>query len=88
MSTNASAKARFMPAPKCVVPALVHLTLAAAGARLASAHCRLGVIRRAISSRTAKRKVVSQSQPPGAHLPNGTGVAVDVGLGARATTHA
>ena len=55
------------PAPRCVVPALRHLTLTRARAGLTRAHCRLGHVRRPNSVPHGRAlRVVAQTPRAGA----------------------
>ena len=68
------------PPPRCVVPRVLGLRLAAARKRITRAKCRVGKIRRA-HVRSAQRvgRVIAQSPRPGTHHPAGTRVSLVVG---------
>ena len=68
----------------CVVPKLIGKTLVAARRAIVAAHCSVGAIRRAVSTRAKQGLVVSQTPPAGAKRARGTRVALVVGLGPRA----
>jgi beta-lactam-binding protein with PASTA domain len=59
------------------------MTLPAAKRTIARAHCRVGKIRRAYSTRFKKGRVTSQKPKPGAVLPKGANVNLVVSLGRR-----
>ena len=68
----------------CVVPKLIGKTLVAARRAIVAAHCSVGAVRRAVSTRAKQGLVVSQTPPAGAKRARGTRVALVVGLGPRA----
>jgi hypothetical protein len=67
------------PAATCTVPALGHLSLRAAKARLRAADCSLGQVRLAAGATKGKGKVVKQFHPAGTQLSRGAPVAVKLG---------
>ena len=67
------------PATKCIVPRVTGKALAAARTALTKAHCGVGKITKAKSSKKNKGKVIAQSPKPGAHLKKGSKVALKVG---------
>jgi peptide/nickel transport system substrate-binding protein len=70
------------PRVRCVVPRVVGQRLAAARARIRRAHCTVGRVRSARSSRRRGR-VVSQRPRPGTRLPRGGRVNLVVSRGSR-----
>jgi hypothetical protein len=78
-----TATAVFKRNPRCVVPALKRKRLSGARRALAAAHCKLGAVRRAYSTRVRSGRVVSQTPAAGARLPNGGRVSVVVSRGPR-----
>jgi hypothetical protein len=70
-------------AAQCVVPSLKGKPLLAARAALQRAHCKLGKVTRAYSSKVRKGRVISQKLVPGARRPGQTGVDVVVSRGPR-----
>jgi hypothetical protein len=70
------------PPTKCRVPRVVGKTLAAATRAIAAAHCRVGRVRRAYSTRVRGR-VVSQSPRVGRTLARGARVSLVVSRGRR-----
>jgi uncharacterized repeat protein (TIGR01451 family) len=69
--------------PNCVVPNLVGQKLAAAKRKLTAAHCKLGKVKKAYSTRVGKGKVQSQSPKARKQLKNGAPVSVVVSRGPR-----
>jgi PASTA domain-containing protein len=70
-------------AATCVVPQLKSKTLPAARAALQKAHCKLGTVTRAYSSKVKKGQVISQKLVPGTRRPGQTAVNVVVSRGRR-----
>ena len=68
------------PLVRCRVPYVVGLTLARARARIRSAHCRVGRVRRAHSARR-REHVISQRPRAGRRLASGSRVALVVSMG-------
>jgi streptogramin lyase len=62
----------------CTVPALVGLTLGAARAKLAAAHCKLGTVSRHGRGHHRKGTIIGQRPPAGTALANRAAVAVTV----------
>jgi uncharacterized repeat protein (TIGR01451 family) len=83
MNANHSVTAGFAKNPKCKVPKVVGLTLAKAKAKIKKAHCRVGKIRKKLSSRKKKGRVLSQKPKPGKILASGSKVNLTVGKGPR-----
>ena len=83
MSVDRSVTAIFAKKPKCKVPKVVGLTLAKAKAKIRRAHCGVGKIRKKVSSRKKKGRVLSQKPKPGKTLPGGSKVNLTVGKGPR-----
>jgi beta-lactam-binding protein with PASTA domain len=69
--------------PKCVVPNVVGQLLTRARTRIRSAHCRVGTVTYAVSTRKKKNRVLSQTPAPRKRLKNGARVNVRVGRGPR-----
>ena len=83
MSANHAATATFARVLKCKVPKLVGLTLKKARAKLRKAHCRLGKVTRAFSSRKKNGRVLRQKPRARKILPAGSKVRVTIGRGPR-----
>src|SRR5204862_4186859 len=69
------------PAKKCVVPKVTGLALKKAKAKIAKAHCRVGKISYAASSKAKKGRVLKQSPKAGKRLSAGARVKLIVGKG-------
>jgi eukaryotic-like serine/threonine-protein kinase len=82
MTANHTVTASFAKT-KCKVPKVVGLTLAKAKAKIRKAHCGVGKIRKKLSSRKKKGRVLSQKPKPGKTLPAGSKVSLTVGKGPR-----
>jgi len=67
----------------CLVPRVVHRTLAAARRIVARAHCTLAPIRRRHSNRVRRGRVIAQTPAPGVRLPERTSVALLISRGPR-----
>ena len=80
-ATNAICPATRAP-PRCRVPRVLGLRLAAAGLRIRRANCRLGRVRRVRSAR-ARGRVLRQTPRPGVRRPNGAAVHLVVSRGGR-----
>jgi hypothetical protein len=65
----------------CLVPRVVHRTLAAARDVVVRAHCALSPIRRKYSNRVKRNRVIAQSPVPGLRVPEGTAVTLVVSRG-------
>jgi hypothetical protein len=63
---------------KCVVPHLKGKKLAAAEKALLTAHCAIGRVKKARSTRVKNGTVISQGQAPGKSVPSGTRVSLVV----------
>jgi len=83
MTADHSVTATFAKKPKCKVPKVVGLTLAKAKAKIRKAHCGVGKIKKKVSSRKKKGRVLSQKPKPGKTLPAGSKVNLTVGKGPR-----
>jgi hypothetical protein len=70
-------------AAQCVVPNLKRKTLPGARAALQKAHCKLGTVRRAYSSKVKKGRVISQKLVAGTRHPDQTRVNVVLSRGRR-----
>ena len=68
------------PPPRCVVPKVIGLKLAAARKRIARARCAVGTVRR-VHVRSARKvgRVIAQSPKAGTRRPAGTRVSLAVG---------
>jgi hypothetical protein len=71
-------------AQPCVVPKLVGKTLVVARRAIVAAHCSVGVVRHAVSTRAKHGLVVSQTPPVGAKRARGASVNLVVGSGPKA----
>jgi uncharacterized repeat protein (TIGR01451 family) len=81
MTADHSVTATFAKKPKCKVPKVVGLTLAKAKAKIRKAHCGVGKIKKKVSSRKKKGRVLTQKPKPGKTLPAGSKVNLTVGKG-------
>jgi uncharacterized repeat protein (TIGR01451 family) len=81
MTADHSVTATFAKKPKCKVPKVVGLTLAKAKAKIRKAHCGVGKIKKKVSSRKKKGRVLLQKPKPGKTLPAGSKVNLTVGKG-------
>jgi glucose/arabinose dehydrogenase len=78
-SSSSGCSAALRP-PRCRVPRVVGLRLAAARSRLRRANCRVGRVRYVRSAR-ARGRVVRQSPGPGVRRPNGAAIRLTVSRG-------
>src|SRR5436190_5078508 len=69
--------------PRCLVPKVVGKKLAAAKTKIRAAHCKVGKIIKAKSSKKKKGRVIRQKPAAGKHLANGSKVNLTVGRGSR-----
>jgi uncharacterized repeat protein (TIGR01451 family) len=81
MTADRSVTATFARKLKCKVPKVIGLTLAKAKAKIRRAHCGVGKIKKKVSSRKKKGRVLSQKPRPGKTLPVGSKVNLTVGKG-------
>lgn len=68
---------------RCIVPNLKNRTLASARAAIRAAHCRIGTVAHAYSTRIATGRVISQKPPPGTVRTTGTRVRLVLSRGKR-----
>ena len=68
-------------AQQCVVPKLVGKTLVVARRAIVAAHCSVGPVRHAVSTRAKKGLVVSQTPPAGAKRVRDFAVTLTIGRG-------
>jgi CSLREA domain-containing protein len=69
------------PPSRCVVPKLLHKTLAGAKKAIVKAHCRTGKITHAYSKRVRRGRIVAQSPKAGRRLPRGAKIKLVVSRG-------
>jgi uncharacterized repeat protein (TIGR01451 family) len=81
-SDSATTSVKAPPAP-CLVPNVKRKTLKAAKKAIVRAHCRLGRVRLASSSRVRRGRVIAQRPAPGKRLRNGGKVNLIVSRGPR-----
>jgi len=81
MSADRSATATFKAL--CVVPKVKGKKLAAAKSAIKRAHCSVGKVTKAFSSRVKKGRVISQKPAPGKKLAAGSKVKLKVSKGPR-----
>jgi hypothetical protein len=67
--------------PGCKVPRVLGLSLATAKVKLVLAHCKLGRLTRAVSTRKQKGKVVAERPKAGTKLKKGAKVSLTLGTG-------
>ena len=80
-STSASVVFTYSSAPSCLVPKVKGKKLAAAKAAITAAHCSVGKVTKAFSSKVKKGKVISQSPPAGTSGAAGSPVDMKVSRG-------
>jgi uncharacterized repeat protein (TIGR01451 family) len=71
------------PPPKCKVPKVIGLKLLKAKAKIRKAHCKVGKVRKKLSTRRKKGKVIAQKPKAGKTLRAGSKVSLTVGKGPR-----
>jgi beta-lactam-binding protein with PASTA domain len=79
MSADRSATATFNPL--CIVPKVKGKKLKAAKAAIRKAHCAVGKVTKAFSSKVKKGRVISQKPAPGKKVDGGSKVKLKVSKG-------